>query len=144
VSRLPLRRLGVATHTSDRSDARTAAAASSVTETRPSPIIRPSRSSSPGSLTGERPLRERQLVRVDVHAGDVCPAAARQAADTEPTYPRPNIASYRFCHVSAGGPIAWRLPLWSPYVPSESWHGHSSRSARRPGSPGALMNNNRK
>src|SRR5262245_18509989 len=90
-SRRPLARLGVPTQIRDRSDSATAWSLEVVARRRPAPTTSWRSSGRPGSMIGEAAwLIMETFSALTSTPTTVCPAFARQAAVTHPTYPRPN------------------------------------------------------
>src|SRR5262245_49055668 len=111
-SRLPFLRLGVPTHTSDRSVAATASAGSTVARKRLARTASRSRLGRPGSTIGLRPsLIARTLSASTSTPTTSCPSLANDAAETLPTYPRPKIDSLMrlSIHLVIGGGRRRRL-----------------------------------
>src|SRR5438128_3079550 len=93
-SSCPLLRPGVPTQMSDMSDAATASSLDVVARRRPAPTTSASSSASPGSTTGGvAALTIATFSALMSTPTTSWPAFARQAAVTDPTYPRPNRAT---------------------------------------------------
>jgi hypothetical protein len=87
----PFGRLGVPTHTRLRSVWRTASASPVVARSRPAATCSAMMVPMSFSMIGDLPaLMRSTLVRSGSTPITSCPSRARQAADTAPTYPRPN------------------------------------------------------
>src|SRR5688572_7801854 len=116
-SRLPLRRLGVPTQTSDRSVALTASAVLVVARSRPLPTTSVSSSPRPGSTIGLRPsLMARTFSSLTSTPTTSWPSAANKAAATVPRYPRPKTETFIVSLCCPWGRLRFRKRLDSVAV----------------------------
>src|SRR5580704_18655742 len=110
MSVLPSAADGVPTHTSETSASRTASCGSVVVRSDPRVAVSYTNWSSPGSMTGLRPLAIISTFEASTSTPQTSwPREARHAAVTVPTYPRPKTATLTVesPHLRANFPDHW-------------------------------------
>src|SRR6058998_3008209 len=125
-SRAPFSLLGVPTHIREKAASPTAAAASVVARNRPAATTSRTSAASPGSTTGLQPrLIRSTFVSLTSTPMTPYPAFARQAAETQPTYPSPKtpmvgVMLARKCGAFRHHALANRAERRGSVIPTES------------------------